>query len=265
MLDMVGKFSEQMKSALAVQNLKKYGLSKVSGVAEGLLSRYESGKQVPDDNTIQKLAPFLGVPFSVLKAAAVADRVAVTLARLGGTPPMADSDDAPLQGVVSDLAIGMDKIISGIDQAMSALDPDTHPALVAARARAVEIQGMAISLMGTWDRELADATMRLLVASSDAERNAIAQEIDLIKLNMSGTAAYERAKAEAIRIRQSENRDATKSEIQSAASQGTPAPTQIFTKRNTKYDNDPHIGRIASGNTTVNPKWTEQTDGDFRE
>jgi transcriptional regulator with XRE-family HTH domain len=44
-------------------------------------------------------------------------------------------------------------------------------------------------------------------------------------------------------------------------------PTQISskTKRNTKYDNDPHIGRVASGNTTVNPKWTEQIDGDFPE
>jgi SOS-response transcriptional repressor LexA len=80
---MANRFADQLKSALSAQGLTKYRLAQVSGVSEGLLSRLASGKQLPSDETIDRLAPVLGVSSDGLKAAAMSDRMGEdALARL---------------------------------------------------------------------------------------------------------------------------------------------------------------------------------------
>lgn len=66
---MTTHFARVMNKALERKGLTKYRLAKLSGVAEGLLSRYGSGKQTPEDDTVIKIAKALTeAPEEFLKA-----------------------------------------------------------------------------------------------------------------------------------------------------------------------------------------------------
>lgn len=70
-------FADRFKAAReGVPGLNKYQLWKRSGVGEGSLSRIENGLTVPTDETIQQLAPHIGVGADEMIEWARAERAA---------------------------------------------------------------------------------------------------------------------------------------------------------------------------------------------
>jgi transcriptional regulator with XRE-family HTH domain len=93
------RFADKMATALAEQGLKPYGLWQASGVKQGQLSRYLNGHQTPEDKTIERLAPFLGLPLDDLIHAARLDRVDEEMAE------RVASQDAEIQRLRAEVAM----------------------------------------------------------------------------------------------------------------------------------------------------------------
>lgn len=63
------------RQAREARGLTKYRLAKESGVSESLVGKIEAGKTVPEEETLKKLEPVLGLPVSEMKAWAELDRL----------------------------------------------------------------------------------------------------------------------------------------------------------------------------------------------
>ena len=57
--------SEQVRRAIEECGMTRYRLSQVSGVSEGMLSRYMTGEREMTLRTLDRLAPFIGVQIAV--------------------------------------------------------------------------------------------------------------------------------------------------------------------------------------------------------
>lgn len=55
-------FKENFEQQLQKKNVKAYEVSKATGISQGLLSEYKSGKKQPSIPNLQKLAEYFGCP-----------------------------------------------------------------------------------------------------------------------------------------------------------------------------------------------------------
>lgn len=59
-------FKEKFELQLQKKNVKAYEVSKATGISQGLLSEYKSGKKQPSIPNLQKLAEYFGCPIGEL-------------------------------------------------------------------------------------------------------------------------------------------------------------------------------------------------------
>lgn len=68
--------AEELKRLRAQTGLTAYKVAQLAGVPRSNLSEFESGKLIPTDDALAKLAPHLGASAAELKALAALDRMA---------------------------------------------------------------------------------------------------------------------------------------------------------------------------------------------